>query len=311
MHYFIKELITFIILILCILIISCNKTGGALVGGDYSSQRIVLGQNEKPEIVAAAIDIAGALRITKSVLDTDYPKGTDAAKIPDLIIIGTYQKGKFSNSFLSSYLSGNEFSADGEAIILTSPFNSIRYTVIAGNTIESTINALNMLKQNGLDRSYSEELNWGFTRVRSIVPHCYDQIRNADEIDVDCGGSCASCIDTLIQAIRTLPSDVKTWTLFTVTVQLDLDENNEDIVALEENLPAGCTFQGSNLKSLDATTPTWIFDDFPLPFPTNPKVDTTLSYGVLCETSGLKLFSGQVSTKDRSIMIKGHSSIII
>ena len=307
-----KQIIFFVILTACISLTSCNKTGGALVGSDFSSQTIVLGRNENPEIIAATADMAGALGITKSAVDSDYPDGTNASLIPNLIIIGTYRGDKFSNSLLSSYLSGDEFLTDGEAIMISSKANHpIRYAVIAGNTVDITAKALNIIKQYGLDGSHAEELGWGFTRIRWIVPHCFDNVINADEKGVDCGGSCAACADKLIQATRTLPYDVQIGTLFTVTINLDLDDNSTDTVAVEEKLPSGCTLQGSNINSLDATTPTWIFDDAPLPFPKNPRVDTTFSYGVLCTTLGVKTFSGRVSTKSGSIVTKGHSSIII
>ena len=307
-----KQIIIFVILVIFISLTGCTKTGGALVGGDFSSQTIVLGQNENPEVILATTNMAGALGITKSAMDSDYTEGTNSTLIPDLIIIGTYIRGKFSNSLLNSYLSGDEFLTDGEAIILASPLDSpVRYAVIAGNTVDITARAIDIVKQYGLDGSYVDELSWGFTRVRSIVPHCFDQVLNADEIGVDCGGSCAACAASVIQATRTLPSDAQIGTLFTVAINLDLDDNGTNTVAVEETLPSGCTLQGSTISSLDATTPTWIFDDATLPFPTNPRIDTSFSYGVVCTTLGAKTFLGQVSTKSGSIVTKGHSSIII
>jgi hypothetical protein len=311
MNDFMKGIIV-AILMLCVSFTGCNKTGEALVGSDFSSQKIVLGQNENPEVILATTDMAGALGITKSAVDSDYPGGTNATLISDLIIIGTYKGGKFSNSLLSSYLTGDEFLIEGEAIILASaPDSPTRYAVIAGNTVDVTARAINIVKEYGLDGSYADQLGWGFVRVRSIVPHCFDQYKNADEGGVDCGGSCAACVASVIQTTRTLPPDAQIGTLFTVTINLDLDDNGTDTVAVEETLPSGCTLQGSTISSLDATTPTWIFDDSSLPLPTNPRVDTTFSYGVVCTTLGAKTFSGQVSTKSGSIVTKGHSSIII
>ena len=289
----------------------CQKTGQALAGIDYTGQIIVLGDNEDPRVIAAATDAAGALEITNSALVSDYPLGTNPTSISNLIIVGTYIGGQFSNSFISSYLTGSEFLTSNEAIILSG--SSPQSAVIVGNTVDITVQAINILKNYGLYGTYANELNWGFTRVRStgIVPHCSDQVRNADETGVDCGGSCSPCGGGgTLSTTRDLPGSATVNTPFTVTINLNANEGSTQTIAVEETMPSGCTFQGSSINSMDATTPTWLFDDASLPLPQNPRADTTFTYSVLCTTAGTKTFLGQVSTTSTgSIATTGESAI--
>lgn len=309
-----KTKIFILFLVLLIIAISgCKKTGEAL-NVDYSSQMIVLGDNEDPSIVTAAIDAAGALGITNSGLDSDYPDGIDAKSIPDLMIIGTYTGGKFSNSLLSSYITSKEFTTEEEAIILIgSPLDSpIHYTIIVGNTVDITVRAIEVLKMYGLDGSYANELSWGFTRIRWIVQHCFDKVKNADEEGVDCGGSCSACGSTLLKTIRTLPAVVEVNTPFTVAINLDLDDDGTEAVAVEETLPAGCSMVGSSNLSLTPTTPTWFFSNNPAyPLSHNLRYDVTFTYDVICANVGTLTFSGQVASISLgSIKTKGHTSVV-
>jgi hypothetical protein len=63
---------------------------------------------------------------------------------------------------------------------------------------------------------------------------------------------------------------------------------------------------------MDATTPTWIFDDADLPLPTNPRADTTFTYDVVCANAGTLTFTGQISMESAgSRSTRGDTSIVV
>ena len=129
---------------------------------------------------------------------------------------------------------------------------------------------------------------------------------------VICGCSSSVSRVPVLSATRDLPTSAQVNTPFRVTINLDLDDGGKETVAVEETLPTGCSLQGSSVQSMDASTPTWLFDNADLPLPTNPRVDTTFNYDVVCTGSGTKTFSGQVSTESAgSRRTTGDTSIVI
>ena len=125
-----------------------------------------------------------------------------------------------------------------------------------------------------------------------------------------CSGSVS--VQQVLEATRELPSSAQAGSPFSVTINLNLNDNGKETVAVEETLPEGCSLQGSSVNSMDATTATWLFDDADLPLSTNPRVDTTFTYDVVCTSAGTLTFSGTVSMESTgSRATRGDTSIAV
>jgi len=293
------------ILVLLILVVVCltgcktvQKTGQAL-GDIIGASKIVLAEGEDSSIVAAASEAAGALDIVQSGIvgmDDVGNNPTLSAYDSNLIIIGTYDLAtqEFSNSFIEEYVSSSDFRTSSEALIVSG--NDPRtYAVIVGTSVDLTVAAIEILKAYGVDGEYDDELNWGFTRVDSggVVPHCEDNVSNADEEEVDCGGyDCIACAAEITGA-RTAYG-YTTMEPVMVDIYVNIDENYPpDFLCVNEQIPAGCDVgytEPSTTSVPDPETLIWCYSKFYGHSPLTQ--DTQIYYDLFCDSPGTYSFDG-------------------
>ena len=301
-----------IIALLSLTFLTGCKTGKSF--GNLAEQKIVLGQGEDTRVVAAASEAAGALGITMSALDTDVD--TSVAD-PNLIIIGTFNPatGQFSNSYLQAYVESSDFRTDSEAIILSGSY-PIQHAVVVGTSVDLTVDAIQVLKYYGLYGNYSNELNWGFTRIdaNGIVPHCSDGVKNADEVGIDCWGvDCRPCGTTIINT-RDLPATADQNAAFGITLFSDVDENNlpTTTLSVEDRMPSDCVYISSspekNYLLEGGKLLVWTFSPA---FGNQIYNDTLISYRISCSQGGTHTFSGRFVLGGESITTTGDASVYI
>ncbi|MBU1005429.1 MAG: hypothetical protein KJ561_06370 [Nanoarchaeota archaeon] len=297
-----KYLLCAFLLVILIPLTACSNIGktGQAIGDIINAQTIVLSEQDGG-LIQAASEAAGALGGIQSAFYDD--PGISVTQ-DNLIIIGTYNSATqaFSNPFITEYLHTNDFTSNTGAIILSGSLPRT-YVIIVGNSVSLTEQAINIVKEYGMDNAdgvtparYFDELNWGFTRLDlggNIVDHCSDGVKNSDEEDIDCGGfECSACVlpPPTIYAIRSLPSAGYVGQDFEVSLFVDVDQTNlPPSMYVHEQIPSGCVVKSTNPPRTLAPSGAleWYFSDVYGYSPITE--DTTLYYIINC--GGLSEYS--------------------